>query len=187
LESDTRIPNALGLGVALQSAAYRDNIVRVGLNYRFGPRGGPGVLEQSFAPASAYALNYDFLPTMPVLPRMASAKRAPVAPTLAAVDARGPAPEPAEPKGEETREGHSNETKQSNERGTKERQPKELKEAKTASAIPYYFADVGDIEDEAVALPAAPKPLKSSTRKRQETPEEESRRLRRIMSICEGC
>jgi outer membrane immunogenic protein len=192
LESDTRIPNALGLGVALQSAAYRDNIVRVGLNYRFGPRGGPGVLGQAFPPASAYALNNNFLPRVPAIPKMASVKRPPVASTLAAVDARGPAPESAESKGKETREGQSNEsrereTKESKERGTKERQPKELKEARSASAIPYYFADVGDIEDEAVALPAAPKPLKSSTRKRPETPEEESRRLRRIMSICAGC
>ena len=39
------IPNALGLGFASTPMDYRDNIVRVGLNYRFGPRGGPGVLE----------------------------------------------------------------------------------------------------------------------------------------------
>jgi opacity protein-like surface antigen len=39
------IPNALGIGFATTPIEYRDNIVRVGVNYRFGPRGGPGVLE----------------------------------------------------------------------------------------------------------------------------------------------
>ena len=41
------IPNALGLGFASTPGDYRDNIVRVGFNYRFGPRGGPGVLEST--------------------------------------------------------------------------------------------------------------------------------------------
>jgi hypothetical protein len=32
------IPNSLGVGLASTPMEYRDNIVRVGLNYRFGPR-----------------------------------------------------------------------------------------------------------------------------------------------------
>ena len=187
LESDTRIPNAFGLGDALQSADYRDNIVRVGLNYRFGPRGGPGVLERSFAPASAYALNYDFLPSM-ALPRTASVKRAPVAPMPAAAGIQMPAPVSTESKGKEpmetaSRQGESRQA-ESKQADSKQAEPNGVR---TASAIPYHFADVGDIEDDAVALPAAPKPLKSSAGKRQETLEEESRRLKRIMSICSGC
>ena len=43
------IPNALGLGFASTPGDYRDNIVRVGFNYRFGPRGGPGVLESALS------------------------------------------------------------------------------------------------------------------------------------------
>ena len=48
------IPNELGLGFASTPGDYRDNIVRVGFNYRFGPRGGPGVLEG--APSGARRL-----------------------------------------------------------------------------------------------------------------------------------
>lgn len=197
LESDTRIPNAFGLGDALQSADYRDNIVRVGLNYRFGPRGGPGVLEQTFPPRSAYALNYDFLPSV-VLPRTASVKRSAVAPALAAVGTQMPAPAATESKGKEPTETASRqgEPRQAEPRQVEPRQveprPGESKQAepkgvRTASAIPYHFADVGDIEDDAVALPVAPKPVKSSPSKRPETLEDESRRLKRIMSICAGC
>jgi outer membrane immunogenic protein len=64
LTSSVNIPGFLGVGTAAESAAYRDNIVRVGLNYRIGPRGGPGVLERRVLPGSAYAVNYDFLPSV---------------------------------------------------------------------------------------------------------------------------
>ena len=43
---------------------YRDNIVRVGFNYRFGPRGGPGVLEQPVSVRDGFAWNSDFLPNL---------------------------------------------------------------------------------------------------------------------------
>src|SRR5262249_933785 len=62
--SNVLMPGVLGVGTAAETAAYRDNIVRVGLNYRIGPRGGPGVLETRVLPGSAYALNYDFLPSI---------------------------------------------------------------------------------------------------------------------------
>jgi outer membrane immunogenic protein len=42
LSTTVPMPNALGLGTASEGSGYSDNIVRVGLNYRFGPRGGPG-------------------------------------------------------------------------------------------------------------------------------------------------
>jgi outer membrane immunogenic protein len=38
------IPATLGVGIASEAAGYRDNIVRVGLNYRFGPSGGTAPL-----------------------------------------------------------------------------------------------------------------------------------------------
>src|SRR5262249_52602955 len=66
LNSTARIPGVLGVGTAFESADRADNIVRVGLNYRFGPRGGPCVLETPFSPP-AYSLNYDFLPSVGAL------------------------------------------------------------------------------------------------------------------------
>src|SRR5262249_47223211 len=64
--SSVLIPGFLAVGTAAETASYRDNIVRVGLNYRIGPRGGPGVLETRVLPGSAYALNYDFLPSIAI-------------------------------------------------------------------------------------------------------------------------
>ena len=58
------IPNALGVGIASTPGDYRDNIVRVGFNYRFGPRGGPGVLEQPVSVRDGFAWNSDFLPNL---------------------------------------------------------------------------------------------------------------------------
>ena len=58
------IPNALGLGFASTPGDYRDNIVRVGFNYRFGPRGGPGLLESPLPARDTFALNSDFLPNL---------------------------------------------------------------------------------------------------------------------------
>src|SRR5438132_4522343 len=66
ITSSVLIPGFLGNGTASETASYRDNIVRVGLNYRIGPRGGPGVLETRVLPGSAYALNYDFLPSVAI-------------------------------------------------------------------------------------------------------------------------
>src|SRR6516164_8351195 len=66
ITSSVSIPGFIGNGTAAETASYRDNIVRVGLNYRIGPRGGPGVLETRVLPGSAYALNYDFLPSVAI-------------------------------------------------------------------------------------------------------------------------
>ena len=62
INTTTVIPSALGAGFASTPMEYRDNIVRVGLNYRFGPRGGPGVLEAPIAPRGTNATSYDVLP-----------------------------------------------------------------------------------------------------------------------------
>ena len=66
--------------------------MRVGLNYRFGPRGGPGVLETPFLPA-AYALNYDFLPNaMAVADKAKLAKHPQGTPAPVVAAPIGPAP-----------------------------------------------------------------------------------------------
>src|SRR5262249_22710225 len=66
ITSSVLIPGLLGNGTAGETATYRDNIVRVGLNYRIGPRGGPGVFETRVLPGSAYALNYDSLSSVAI-------------------------------------------------------------------------------------------------------------------------
>jgi opacity protein-like surface antigen len=64
LSATTAIPNILGLGTAFEGAGYRDNIVRVGLNYRFGPRGGPGVLKVPRSTPAVHESVYDSLPNV---------------------------------------------------------------------------------------------------------------------------
>src|SRR5262249_40191866 len=86
--SPTPIPNPLGIGFVLESGSFQENIVRVGLNYRFGPRGGPGLIERPLAAPSTYASAYDFLPSMPIFAdRSRSEKRAPTAPIVAETSA----------------------------------------------------------------------------------------------------
>lgn len=76
LHSTVRIPNSLGIGDGSEDASYRDNILRVGLNYRFGPRGGPGVLEPRVAaPSAAFASAFDFLPSMAMFAETRREKR----------------------------------------------------------------------------------------------------------------
>src|SRR6266849_7269388 len=58
------IPNVLGVGIAAEGAGCQDNLVRVGLNYRFGPSSGGGLLTSRPAYAmgdvrSAYASAVD--------------------------------------------------------------------------------------------------------------------------------
>jgi outer membrane immunogenic protein len=154
IDSTVRIPGTLGIGTAFESAGYRDNIVRVGLNYRFGPRGGPGVLETPFSPP-AYALNYDFLPTVAALadrakPAKQQATPAPVVTADAAPEVSSIATQP-----------------------------------RPAKSAFKNFAEIGALEDtEAIATEAAPL---NSSKKRQPKEEDESQRLKRIMSICAGC
>src|SRR5262249_7803249 len=60
-DAGARLPPALGNGGTNTNIDFKDSIVRVGVNYRFGPRGGPGIIERPLlAPAAAgYASAYD--------------------------------------------------------------------------------------------------------------------------------
>jgi outer membrane immunogenic protein len=92
VSTTARIPTALGLGIANEGSSYQDNIVRVGLNYRFGPRGGPGVLERRLTAPASYASAYDFLPSMATFADNAKGeKRRQAAPVVADAAARQPA------------------------------------------------------------------------------------------------
>jgi outer membrane immunogenic protein len=166
LHGTAPIPNVLGQGSASDDAARRNNIVRVGLNYRFGPRGGPGVLETPFLPA-AYALNYDFLPSAVAVAdkaKLAKHPQATPAPVVAAPI--GPAPiitADAAP-------GASSIA---------------IPPRPTKSAF-KNFDEIGSLED-TDTIAAQPEPPKPSSKKRREKEEDEGQRLKRIMAICAGC
>jgi outer membrane immunogenic protein len=164
LNSTALIPNVLGTGAASESAGRRNNIMRVGLNYRFGPRGGPGVLETPLSP-SPYALNYDFLPSaVAVADKAKSAKQPQATPSIAAPNVTAPVI-------------------------TADAAPEASSIAippRPAKSSFKTFAEIGDLEDtDTIAIES--EPAKSSSKKRREKEEDESQRLKRIMAICAGC
>jgi len=184
LNSTAPIPGILGAGAAAESAAYRDNIIRVGLNYRFGPRGGPGVLETAPSPY-AYALNYDFLPSAVVFAdkaKPANHPQAAPAPVVAASSATAPvatastvtAPvvtADAAPEGSSITLPPSSIT---------------LPQRPAKSAF-KNFDEIGALEDSETIATQIELPKASSSKKRREKEEDESQRLKRIMAICAGC
>ncbi len=164
LNSTASIPNVLGTGIAAEHAERRNNIMRVGLNYRFGPRGGPGVLETPLSP-SPYALNYDFLPSaVAVADKAKSAKHPQATPSIAAPNVTAPVI-------------------------TADAAPETSSIAippRPAKSSFKTFAEIGDLED-TDTIATEPEPPKSSSKKRREKEEDESQRLKRIMAICAGC
>ena len=147
---------------------YRDNIVRVGLNYRFGPRGGPGVLEASASPRETYAMSYDVLPD--VRPYQAkSSDRALATSKIAAHDpGETPTVQPAPPV----------------QAARTARTAQVASASQQANVIPRNFADIGDVDD-TDALAAQPK--QTISKKHPEKEADENLRMKRIMSICTGC
>src|SRR5499427_1250754 len=191
------IPGFLGNGTAAETAAYRDNIVRVGLNYRIGPRGGPGVLETRALPGSAYALNYDFLPSIAIPSEKAKSvtrthdgtavaqqppEQAVAMPSDKARSVMRPydgtvvaeavpqvAPQPS----------------QAAQQAPQQAAPV-ASEPKTSKRSAKNFSEIGDVDD--LDVPSAePEPPKLPSKKRREKEEDESQRLKRIMAICAGC
>jgi hypothetical protein len=162
------IPSALGRGSALTPMDYRDNIVRVGLNYRFGPRGGPGVLEGSSSPRETYAMSFDVLPD--VKPYQANRPDRALATSKIAAHDPGETPtvQPAPP----VQAARTAQTAQV------------ASASKQANVIPRNFADIGDVDD-TDALAAQPK--QSISKKHLEKEGDENLRMKRIMSICTGC
>src|SRR5215831_14742759 len=199
LTSSVSIPGFLGVGTAAESAAYRDNIVRVGLNYRIGPRGGPGALERRVLPGSAYALNYDFLPSIAMSsdkaksvarphdgtavtqqpPKQAvampsdNAKSVTRAHDGTVVAAAGQAPQVAP------------QPSQAAQQAPQQAAPI-ASEPKTSKRSAKNFSEIGDVDD-VDGLSAEPEPPKLPSKKRREKEEDESQRLKRIMAICAGC
>ena len=144
--------------------------MRVGLNYRIGPRGGPGVLETRVLPGSAYALNYDFLPSVAAIPSdKAKSVTRPQDGTVVAEAVPQVAPQPS----------------QAAQQAPQQAAPI-ASEPKTSKRPAKNFLEIGDVDD-LDALSAEPEPPKLPSKKRREKEEDESQRLKRIMAICAGC
>jgi outer membrane immunogenic protein len=189
LNSTAPIPGFLGAGAAAESAAFRDNIIRVGLNYRFGPRGGPGVLESAPSPY-AYALNYDFLPSAVVFADKAKPANHPqAAPVRVVATSSATAPTAAAPAATApTVTAPVVTADAAPETSSITLPPSSIALAQRPAKSAFKnFDEIGALEDtETIATQAEP-PKSSSSKKRREKEENESQRLKRIMAICAGC
>jgi opacity protein-like surface antigen len=202
--SSVGIPGFLGVGMVAESAAYKDNIVRVGLNYRIGPRGGPGVLETRVLPGSAYALNYDFLPSVAIPSDKAKSMARSHDGTTVAQQPPEQAAAVSSDKAKSVTRPHDGtvvaeavpqvapqppqvapQPPQVTQQVPQQAAPI-ASESKTAKRSAKNFLEIGDVDD-LDALSAEPEPPKLPSKKRREKEEDESQRLKRIMAICAGC
>src|SRR6516164_3457542 len=197
ITSSALIPGFLGNGSAAETATYRDNIVRVGLNYRIGPRGGPGVLETRVLPGSAYALNYDFLPSIAIPSEKAKSVTRPHDGTAVAQQPPEQAVAMPSDKAKSMMRPHDGtvvaeavpqvapQPSQAAQQALQQAAPI-ASEPKTSKRSAKNFLEIGDVDD-LDGLSAEPEPPKHSSKKRREKEEDESQRLKRIMAICAGC
>jgi hypothetical protein len=160
------IPNALGIGFATTPIEYRDNIVRVGVNYRFGPRGGPGVLETPLPAREAFARNGDFLPTLQFATDKANLQ----------VAAANSSQDSAQAKPNVMQEIRA---------APVARQAAPRQVASATNELQPAMAD-DDVIHTDVIVPDT-KPAKHVATKRSGKEEDESARMKRIMAICSGC
>jgi outer membrane immunogenic protein len=189
------VPNPLSTlfsGGVSESGSFQDGIVRVGLNYRFGPRGGPGVIERpSIAPAS-YASAYDFLPSMPIFAdKSRSEKRAPAAPMVAEAPAHAPAPASAPVAIASANPGDFRLPPAAAAASPAASEPKSAMpaavaaEPRTARSAYKNFDEIEDADLTGGAAAEA-RAITLPTVKRQRA-DDDTPRLKRIMSICTGC
>jgi hypothetical protein len=172
------IPNALGLGFASTPMEFRDNIVRVGLNYRFGPRGGPGVLESPIAPRDGFAWNGDFLPSVQFATDRASPQIA------AATKAKSPDRAPAKPVVTQDVAMQAASVASDTAPVVRNAAPAPRQTASAVSEPQSWMAEE-DVDYDAIS--AEPKPAKVVAKKRRAKEEDESARIKRVMAICSGC
>src|SRR5262252_7786367 len=197
ITSSVLIPGFLGNGTAAETATYRDNIVRVGLNYRIGPRGGPGVLERRVLPGSAYALDYDFLPSIAMTSDKAKSVARPHDGTVVAQQPPEQAAAMSSDRAKSVTRPHDG-TVVAEQAPQVAPQPPQVvqqvlqqtapiaSEPKTSKRSTKNFLEIGDVDD-LDGLSAEPEPPKLPSKKRREKEEDESQRLKRIMAICAGC
>jgi outer membrane immunogenic protein len=195
LAASVAIPSALGQGLASEAAGYRENIVRVGLNYRFGPPGGPGVLEGPRAAPVGYASAYDFLPSAPMFADKATGVKRPPAATMVAEDVPQREAPIAAGRGTERAPAAATmvagdvpqrEAPMAAARGTERAGAAAANEPKVATPAIRNFADIED-NDNSATLAAVPGAITLPTLKQRPKADDDSRRLKRIMSICSSC
>ena len=202
-KDDGRIPNVLGVGFVNKGIDFRDSIVRVGVNYRFGPRGGPGVLERPLVASAGYASAYNFLPSLTTYrdSPIFGEKRTPSATMLAAPApqreapvAAGRAPERA-PATPTVVAGEVPQREAPIAAGGAERAPAAAANApkavaanapKGAAPAISRFADIEDTDD-SIRLTTTAAAITLPTLNKRQNADDDSRRLKRIMSICSGC
>ena len=176
------IPSALGLGFASTPVDYRDNIVRVGFNYRFGPRGGPGLLESPLPARDTFAFNSDFLPNLQFATDRANMQ---VATSDRARSSAQPPAKPASTHAVAVRSAPSAVEAPalvSTQVARRQAPPRQV--ASAVNDLPG-IAD-GDViynDDFVTDI----KPVRQVAKKRPYKEEDESARMKRIMSICSGC
>ena len=180
----TPIPNVLGVGTVSEGGSYQDNIMRVGVNYRFGPRGGPGVLERQRPAPAAYASAYDFLPSLAVFADKARSEKRPQAAPVVAQPAAQP-PTPARVTVASAGEPPAMPAAAAAE--LKPAMPAAVAaESKRARSAYKNFDEIEDA-DIAGGSSAEPKVITLPSKKQRQTVEDDSQRLKRIMAICSGC
>jgi outer membrane immunogenic protein len=177
------IPSVLGLGFASTPGDYRDNIVRVGFNYRFGPRGGPGVLESPLPARDAFASNYDFLPNLQFATERANVQ--------VAAASRAKSPDHPQARAVVTQDVAAQAAPAMSEAEPVVRQaaaPRQAPPRQVASATnepQFLMADDEVIYTDTIVTET--RPARQAAKKRPEREEDESARMKRIMSICSGC
>jgi outer membrane immunogenic protein len=171
------IPSALGLGLATTPMEYRDNIVRVGLNYRFGPRGGPGVLESPLPARDAFAWNGDFLPNLQIATDRANVQ--------VAAASRAKSPDHPQARPVVTQDVAASEPAPVARQAAAPRQAPPRQVASATNEPQFLMADDDVIYTDAI-VPET-RPARPAAKKRPEREEDESARMKRIMSICSGC
>jgi outer membrane immunogenic protein len=177
------IPSVLGLGFASTPGDYRDNIVRVGFNYRFGPRGGPGLLESPLPARDAFASNYDFLPNLQFATDRANVQ--------VAAASRAKSPDHLQARPVVTQDVAAQAEPAASEAAPVVRQaaaPRQAPPRQVASATnepQFLMADDEVIYTDTFVTET--RPARQAAKKRPEREEDESARMKRIMSICSGC
>jgi hypothetical protein len=168
ISSTVPVPGAPSV-FATEAATYRDNIVRIGLNYRIGPRGGPGVLETARSPY-AYALNYNYLPDAVVFADKAKPAKPPQEDPVAFADKSKPAkPSQDKPTGILTADAAP--------------ESSSILIQRPASGL-KNFSEIGALADADTNAKAEAPPPKTFSKNRRENEQDESKRLKRIMTIC---
>jgi outer membrane immunogenic protein len=203
-----RIPNVLGVGFTNKHIDVRDNIVRVGVNYRFGPRGGPGVIERPIVASAGYASAYNFLPSLttyadsPIFANKTNGtKPAPAATMIASPQreapiaaARGTERAPAaatvvagEVPQREAPIAAAGGAERAGAAAVTANEPKAATaSAKGAAPAISRFADIEDTDD-SVRLTTTAAAITLPTLNKRQRADDDSRRLKSIMSICSGC